>query len=275
MRSELSRMTSLLENYTISNERMMNKMQDNVTEVKNQIAEMKLTNEQTISLLRENITEIKTDIIDIKSSSLDMALEQNSIKTQVAQLEKKICTSENKIKSLELNLDKTKATYPSVSSEQLEAKPDFSEQLIREVQDRTEREKNVIVVGLPEQNALSAAERLSKDKADIINITRSIIQDIPNPTKVIRIGKYNATKCRRVKVIYDIPGPAKQLLRSRDKLPQNIQIYSDQTPTQQKYLQSLKEELARRLDKGETDLTIKYIGGTPKIIKTNSKNSTQ
>lgn len=78
-----------------------------------------------------------------------------------------------------------------------------------------------------------------------------------------------------MKVCYETLGPAKQLLRNKDKLPENIKIYSDQTPAQQKYLQHLKEELALRLGNGETDLTIKYTNGTPGIIKTTAKNYTQ
>ena len=50
-------------------------------------------------------------------------------------------------------------------------------------------------------------------------------------------------------------------------------IYSDQTPNQQIYLQNLKEEMTRRNNEGEEDLTIKYIKGIPKIVKNNkSKN---
>lgn len=67
---------------------------------------------------------------------------------------------------------------------------------------------------------------------------------------------------------FNTPQPAKKLLRNKHKLPENVIIFSDQTPSQQKYLSKLKEDLATRKNKGENDITIKYINGTPTIIKT-------
>lgn len=99
--------------------------------------------------------------------------------------------------------------------------------------------------------------------------------DTPKPIKIFRIGKYDAGKSRRVKVCYETTGPAKLLLRNKDKLPKDIKIFSDQTPAQHKYLQELKDELSRRQANGESDIIIKYINGTPAITKTAPKNYQQ
>jgi hypothetical protein len=40
----------------------------------------------------------------------------------------------------------------------------------------------------------------------------------------------------------------------------------DQTPAQKKYVDTLKEELNKRTENGEKDLSIRYIKGLPKII---------
>lgn len=63
----------------------------------------------------------------------------------------------------------------------------------------------------------------------------SITKDIPNPKKIFRIGKYNPDKTRRIKVCFDKPDPAMILLRNKDKTPNNIKLFSDQTPPQQKF----------------------------------------
>lgn len=268
LRFELSRTTLLLEKYSESNEKIMTNMKDNITEVKAQMAEMKATSEKSTNLISENITEIKDQISTIKTSSLNITMEQNKIKKQVALLETKMSVSENKIKTLESNINQCS----SVPSGRIVSEAHLSEELIREVQERNERERNIIIVGLPEQTTANATERASNDEADVMQITRSIVLDTPQPLKVIRIGKYNDNKIRRVKVCYESKYSAKQLLRNRSKLPEHIKIYSDQTPAQQKYLQNLKKELASRASDGEANLTIKYINGIPNIVKENPKN---
>lgn len=272
IRSELARMTSVLEKYVESNQLMMSQMHQSITEVKTQITEIKSSNEQTVTLIHKNMSEVKAQISEIKSSSSSIIIEQNNIKTHVTHLENKISLGESKIKTLESKFSQKlpqSASFNAISSSCL------NEQMIRELKERQEREKNVIIVGLAEQTSPNAEERISNDEAATINITSCVDKDIPKPTKILRIGKFNPGKNRRVKVCYDTPEPAKQLLRNKGKLPENIKIFSDQTPAQQKYMQDLKEELSRRQEDGEIDLTIKYIHGTPSIIKATSKNSNQ
>lgn len=275
IRAEITGMTSLLEKFIESNALTMSQMQTNISDVKTQITEIKVSNEQTLRLIRENLADVKSQINDIKSTACGMEMEQSNIKTHVSQLENKISVGENKIKSLESELNNLKLASPTGSSSQAKNQPLMNEKLIREVQDRKERENNILVVGVPEQTSSIAEERISKDEAEVMNITNSVSNQIPKPTKIIRIGKYNAGKNRRIKVCYDTPTPVKQLLRNRDKLPVNIKMFSDQTPAQQKYLQDLKEELVRRQNSGESELTIKYLNGTPSIINTTPKNSEQ
>lgn len=276
MRNELTRVASLLEKYVGSNEQIIIKMQDNISEVKTQIAEIKSTNEQTENFIQDNITEVKSQINDIKSSTSNIMLEQNSIKSRFSDLENKISTGETKLKSLESNFEKMKPSCVATPTTVFENQLHLNEKLVREVKERNEREKNIILVGLPEPNFPSAEERMAKDESDIFETTRSVSKDIPKPVKVVRIGKFSADKNRAIKVCYGTLGPAKQLLRNKEKLPDGVKIYSDQTLMQQKYLQDLKDELARRLRNGETDLTIKYTNGVPSIIKiTPPKNSQQ
>lgn len=268
IRSQLYHMNQLLEKYAGSNEKLLNKMQESISEVKTQIEEIKTSNEKTNNLFRESITDIKIQMNELKSTSSNILLEHNNIKSKVTLLENKISTNENKIKSLESIPPK----YELTTSTNINAVLSSNECLIREIRDRQEREKNIIIMGIPEQNCQSTEERIYKDEIEVMAVTQSIYKDIQKPLKIIRLGKYNPTKNRRIKVCYDSKEPAKQLLRGKIKVPGNIKIYSDQTPAQIKYLQSLKEELLRRTSNGENDLTIKYINGTPTITKNITKN---
>jgi hypothetical protein len=50
---------------------------------------------------------------------------------------------------------------------------------------------------------------------------------------------------------------------------QNILIVPDRTPRQLDYYRQLKVQLNERQRNGETNLTIKYISGQPKIVHLN------
>lgn len=147
-----------------------------------------------------------------------------------------------------------------------------NEQIIKEIIDRSNRKKNIVLAGLLVQTSTSAEERISGDGKDILNITSQVCQNPPKPIKIFKIGKYVPGKHRRVKICFDTSNSVKYFLRNKDKLPENVKIFSDQTPAQQQYLKCLKEKLARRQNDGENELTIKYINGTPTTIKTPSKN---
>lgn len=247
----------------------MNKVQESISEINNQITEIKTSNAQTINLLHENVKEVFSQINEIKSSSSSIALEQNSINTKLTMLENKISINEKKIQTLESS---TVISKPEISLTNNDFKTSLDETLIREIRDRNEREKNIIIAGVPEQNSRSAEERIQKDELDVMTITRLISTDIPKPIKIIRLGKYNPSKNRRIKICYDTKETAKLILRNKSNLPDNIRVYSDQTPAQQKYLQNLKEELSRLANDGQNDFTIKYINGIPTIIKITPKN---
>lgn len=51
---------------------------------------------------------------------------------------------------------------------------------------------------------------------------------------------------------------------NRTKLPENMQMFSDESPKQKQYLEYLKEELNRRTQDGEKNLTIRYVKGKKK-----------
>ncbi|CAH2103807.1 unnamed protein product [Euphydryas editha] len=272
MRSEISRISSLLEKYIGSNEQILEKMQENITDIKNQISDMKSSNEKTIKLIQNNVDKVVTEINDIKSSTSSMLAEQSSIKRDMTRLEQSLSLGENKIKVLESDLNKLKH---SSQVTKLENQLCLGEQIIQEVQNRNNREKNIIIVGLPELTSSKTEESMAKDEADVLNIITSLCADIPKPVKIFRIGKRNPGKNRSIKVCFDKFGPAKQLLRNKIKLSNGIKMYSDRTPAQYNYLKSLQEEIKRRENDGESGLIIKYVHGTPKILKTNAKNDKQ
>lgn len=271
VRNELSRISSLLENYVETNTQIMNQMRNSIVEVKNEITELKTSHEQTRNFVNTNIKELTSDIQDIKSSTLEIASKHGQMKTQLSQLETKILHGENKLMSLESDFKELKLKPVSSFNNQL----CLNEQIIREIQDRKKRENNIILLGIPEQTSYSVEQRVLKDESEVLYIISQISKDIPKPVKIFRIGKFIPGKMRGLKVCFDKPEPAMQLLRSKDKIASNIKIYSDQTPAQRDYFLKTKNELNNRISNGEKDITIKYIKGIPSVVKSTPKNSHQ
>lgn len=224
MRSEMSRISSLLEKYVGSNEQILKSMQENITDIKNQITEMKSSNERTLSAVQTRLESVESDLNEFKVSSKSAPV-----------------TIENELF--------------------------LGEQIMQEMQHRVNRERNIVLVGLPEQIASTSEDRLSRDEADVFRTISLVCTGIPKPSKVFRIGKLQPGRNRSIKVCFETTEPAKKLLRNRNKLQTGLKIFSDQTPIQQNFMKNLREELRRRQENGETNLTIKYINGTPTITK--------
>lgn len=272
MRSELTRITTLLETYIGSNAQMMSQMSECIGTVKTEITDLKASHEEIKKLFSSSTAEISSQIQDIKSATSKMSLEHNHIKSQLNQLEVKLNNDEKKIELLETDIKELKIRpAPTTQNKPIYA----NEQIIREIQDRKKRENNIIIMGIAENESCNIKERNIQDEADVLKIICQIITDIPKPAKIFRIGKYTPGKARRIKVCFDKPETALLLLKNRDKLPNNLKMFSDQTPAQQKYYLHIKEELNQRICSGETDITIKYVNGTPAIIKALPKNSNQ
>ena len=120
-------------------------------------------------------------------------------------------------------------------------------------------------------------ERISQEKECIENVLKEVDKDVKvNDLKLMRLGKYDPQKVRPIKVIFPTKEEALKILKQKNKLSKDNEVYikSDQTTEQRKYLKSVIQELEDRKVKGEINLKIKYILGTPKIVKIPSSTST-
>ncbi|KAG5864618.1 hypothetical protein JTB14_002945 [Gonioctena quinquepunctata] len=91
-----------------------------------------------------------------------------------------------------------------------------------------------------------------------------------------RLGNVNPKNTRPLGVLFDNSLICKFLVRQRIVLGsttfyKDVTIKEDKSKAEREYLQCSRQELKQRIDKGEIDLTIKYIEGIPKII-TQTKN---
>ncbi|CAH0726268.1 unnamed protein product, partial [Brenthis ino] len=174
---------------------------------------------------------------------------------------------DEKVKTLETTINQIKVT--SVPE------PETYENLISEMNERKARSRNLILTSVPEQFSSDNNERMKLEKVEVNKILMLIDKECPEPKKNIRLGKYNQNKTRAIKLIFENKSTPIALLRKRDALKNHkSRIYSDQTPKQREYLNSLKQKLECRIRNGE-NLSIKYVKGTPTIIETIPKNYPQ
>uniref|UniRef100_A0A2A4JC18 L1 transposable element RRM domain-containing protein n=1 Tax=Heliothis virescens TaxID=7102 RepID=A0A2A4JC18_HELVI len=216
----------------------------------------------------EDLSAIKTQVSDIKSTINNLTSEQQAMRLDITSIQNKNTYLETKIESLQSMLDST-----NLSSATPYQNSNVCETIISEINERENRSKNIILIGIPEPTALNKEDRLEKDKSEVIKVLKKIDAECPEPEKYIRLGKYNPMKIRPIKISFKSKETAITLLRKKNTLQyDNLKIYSDQTPQQQKYLKDLQERLKQEHEEGNKTLIIKYVKGVPKITDPNSKN---
>ncbi|CAK1543177.1 unnamed protein product [Leptosia nina] len=202
IRSEMNRFGDILEKYVESNSQIMTKLQENITEIKTQITELKSNNKHAISLINNQSIQIN----EIKSVTSIMDTEQKELKSNIIELEKQCKLSETKLNKLE-NKIKTVGTENEKNPNTLQLIQ--NEHIIQEMQERSRRERNFIIKGIPEFDNISEEERIIKLKSKILDITSQMCRDLPEPVSVYRLGKYSPGKNRSIKVCYETSTPVK------------------------------------------------------------------
>lgn len=234
-------------------------------EVKEMLENFSKSQMEYLSSLRNDISQIMAKVNNIETTTINLASEQTKILTDISELKNRNTASEEKIKNIESDLQKISSAGKYVQSIK-------EEHIIQEIRNRSNRENNTIIVGVPEAPAGRFEERQECDTNAVLNALKCIIKDVPQPIKIIRLGKFKSGSNRPIKVCFSSPDISKNILRNRKNTEKNgIKIFADLTPAQQAHLKELKEKLSLRQKNGEVDLTIKYVNGVPKII-TQAKN---
>lgn len=206
--------------------------------------------------LRQEISEMKTFLRDGLTKCFD----------RLDSLELRIKTIEDK---------STGAPTPHGTNISTTTATECYETMVAEIQERSVRMKNVIICGIKETNNNNSSDRVKYDMCEVTKIIKLADQNLGEPLKCYRLGKYDASKNRPIKIILPSADSAQTVLRNSNRISNqfpNVKCFSDQTPQQKKYLYDLRDELKRRTDNGEGDLTIKYVRGTPKIVELLPKN---
>lgn len=230
------------------------------------------TQTQNLLGIREEISEIRNEIQSIKNVTEKFTQQFEHINTEITDIKTENKKIQHKINDMEFDMSRLKTHLNAENSSLSPPNVLASENLIHELRDRVQREKNIIIIGINEKEERDFKLRRAYDDGEVLKVITSINNTCPKPARSIRLGKYNPNKNRPIKVYFNEPTTPRELLRNKLQLPDNIKMYADQTPAQKQYWLSLREDLKKRTDNGEKDLIIKYINGTPKITKNNDVN---
>lgn len=214
-----------------------------------------------------NVTAISNDISSIK----DQLIQVNE---KLSNFEPRICDSENRIKLLEEEVKCLKNAENHGPNSNIET-------VIEEFHDRERRSRNVIVYNVPESKSRTVSVRIQQDDALISKLTSSFgSSELDYAFKSYRIGRPNKDKHRPLKVVFKNTSTVADFcknfnpadLKNLDSDLHDVSLSRDRTPTERKYLNELRDTLKARTEGGETDLTIKFVNGVPKIVVNASKN---
>ena len=146
---------------------------------------------------------------------------------------------------------------------------------MQEIEDRNNRKLNIMIFKAPDTN------NKDDDKKLIQNAFKDTGIDVKS-YKFFRIGKYVANQTRPLKLKFKNHEHVILILKNKNNISKKISsssiVTDDLTKIQSEYLKKIKNELEKRKENGEDDITIKYIRGRPTITKIDnqeSKNSTE
>lgn len=231
------------------------------------LTKMAQTQTDKLDKISQQVSIITDQISQIKCTTDQLSVEQNRFKEELVKIE-------SSKKGMQKEIDNLKDDFKHLKNSQ--STTIFTQDnMISEVHERLQREKNIVISGIVEINSKDPAERIEHDKHEVIKVIKLADPDCAEPTKWFRLGKYMSNKSRPIKVCFTSADTTKSILRNKNLITKeidNIKCYSDQTPLQKEELVKLRTELSKRVGDGEENIIIKYIKGVPKIVKMHSKN---
>lgn len=132
-----------------------------------------------------------------------------------------------------------------------------------ELRERCRRAANVILVGLAEITE-------GTDELVGVNTLLSSLGLGVEARQAVRLGGNRGNRARPLKLVFESEREVFLIFKNKRLFAsKNLIVKNDQTPREREYLAELRGELQRRIDEGESNLTIRYVNHTPAIVSKN------
>ncbi|KAF6204151.1 hypothetical protein GE061_002491 [Apolygus lucorum] len=231
------------------------------------------------SEIGEQVKRLETKITSIETSLLALESKHDVVQRQLDDISRDLSERKGmglveRVDKLELDIAAIRSSTPgsgtlSPSGFQLET-------IMSEMKERQRRANNLIFHDVPESTAESMAARINDEIAYLNNGLAKLNVDLQDMVvKTSRIGKPDPSKVRPLLVtMRDSSAVSRVLSSNRKANPRVLSVTSDNTPAQHKYMAELRLTLREKQDRGETDITIKYVSGVPTIVPSATHPST-
>lgn len=138
-------------------------------------------------------------------------------------------------------------------------------ELLTELNERQIRSRNVLLFNLPESESEDIEDRKNDDAKSAYEVLSKLGKDC-KILRNFRLGVKKDRQIRPLKLVLESSDEALSILKCRNVYQGPVKIKGDLTMKQRNHLQLLTKELQQRTDKGEKDLTIRYINNIPQIV---------
>lgn len=184
----------------------------------------------------------------------DIVAAFNALQTELNEVK-----SELNVLTTELNLLKTKQDAAANDNlENVNHKNLKTEEIIAEAQERYYRSHNLILSNLPETTDNIGDHIKSAILSKVNDANISLVS-------CTRLGKFNDTKTRPVKLTFSSPQDALTVLKHYVRSG-NLYLNRDLTRLQQNQSYVIRTEYRSRKGKGE-NITLRYTNGIPRIVE--------
>lgn len=147
--------------------------------------------------------------------------------------------------------------------------PPDTNAILEELVEREHRAANVILVGVEECASDIGLDRKLHDESSVSKILQEVNNGGDYSKKVVsvqRLGRREDGKTRPIKVVLNSRQDAVLVLKNKNKAKKEVRLYDDKTPMQREELNQLRDSLKKRVENGESNITIRYVKGAPKIV---------
>lgn len=228
---------------------------------------------------RTDCKRVTVDPIDSKLDAILSKLSSLATKEELSDglnlIKQDLQIVSSKLKELEPRLAQVESEIKSIKANAT-AGDELYEDLISECNDRKRRSRNVIIHKLTEVPISSSAREVKQHDVGLVtDFLRHVNSNVQiSEVRYYRLGKKLRDNTRPLVVCMPSEEAAVHIFKkfSSNDVPVNLQgisISHDRTLRERKHLEQLRAALKSRHDAGETNLTIKFVNGTPKIVSKN------
>ncbi|XP_058795316.1 repetitive organellar protein-like [Phymastichus coffea] len=251
----------------------------------------------TLETVWVGISSLQSSISNISNSLNTVSTQLNTFDPRINELESSINTIKTKTSNLEnvqtdvtsLRTELERVTSELENLKSMQSQQDFDvSTVVTEIKDREIKSKNILIYNVPEDNLRISQDYSTLDDINKFNAllaardtsrAREILQNIPDvdldEIETRRLGRVNPNVSRPLRVTLQSREDVITVMKNRGLVNNQYNVKTDLTKIQQKKIRDLKQELERQNASGNTNLTIKFINGDPRIIPVIRRNYTK